>query len=78
MKAYKREEITEEELAQEFEDVLSDSQEPITVCGLEFAAGTILKKLDPIAFRCYLLDYIDSLIQDGQITEENDTYYRNF
>lgn len=42
--------ITEEE----YEDYLNECYPPVTVCGMEMQQGSILKEMDPIAFRCGL------------------------
>ena len=41
-----------------------DSDGPVTIGGLEFWPSRILEKLDPIAYRCGLTDYTDSLSED--------------
>jgi len=42
---------------QEFLDVLNDTYEDVTICGLEMSQGDILKECDPIAFQCAKNDY---------------------
>ena len=49
MKAY---EIEKDE--KEFEEYLNDCYPSVNICGIEMDQGTILKKCDPIAFRCAL------------------------
>jgi predicted nuclease with TOPRIM domain len=36
-------------------------EETVTVCGMKFYPSQILRELDPTAYRCGLLDYVDSL-----------------
>ena len=38
-----------------------DEQGPVIVAGIKFTASRILEELDPIAYRCGLSDYVDSL-----------------
>ena len=38
-----------------------DEQGPVVVAGMRFTASRILEELDPIAYRCGLADYVDSL-----------------
>lgn len=41
-----------------------DENGPVNVAGLEFYPSRILQELDPIALRCGLIDYVDSLEVD--------------
>lgn len=52
--------ITEEE-ALDWYDELLDEGADVNVLGCYFAKSRILKELDPIAYRCGFIDYIDSL-----------------
>ena len=38
------------------EALIDDTYESVSICGIEFSPGQILKELDPIAFRCALLE----------------------
>lgn len=49
----KQVEMTEDE----FEEYLNDCYEPVSVCGMQYEQGRILRKLDPIAFRCAMSDH---------------------
>ena len=40
-----------------FDSYLDDSEETVTVCGLDFCPSDILKNCDPIAYRCAKSDY---------------------
>ena len=52
-----------------FEDAL-DCEGPVTVAGIEFNRSTILRECDPVAYRCYLSDYISSLEEDDCVIED--------
>jgi len=52
-----------------FEDAL-DCEGPVTVAGIEFNRSTILRECDPVAYRCYLSDYISSLEEDDWVIED--------
>jgi len=54
----------------EYRELLNELYGPVKVAGLEFEAAEVLEKLDPVAFRQGYLDYLDSLVEDGLITEE--------
>lgn len=38
-----------------------DSEGPINVAGMQFEASRIIEELDPTAYRCGLVDYVDSM-----------------
>jgi predicted nucleic acid-binding Zn-ribbon protein len=38
-----------------------DCEGPVSVCGFEFNPSDILKEMDPTAYRCGLVDYVDSI-----------------
>jgi len=52
-----------------FEDALN-CEGPVTIAGIQFDPSTILKECDPVAYRCYLSDYIYSLEEDGWEIED--------
>ena len=51
-----------------FEDAL-DCEGTVEVAGIQFNRSTILKDCDPIAYICYLNDYIDSLMDDFEVED---------
>ena len=51
-----------------FEDAL-DCEGPVMVAGIAFNRSTILRECDPIAYNCYLNDYIDSLMDDFEVID---------
>lgn len=56
------------DLEQMFRDCL-DEEGDVQVGCLTFQRSRIIEKLDPVAFRCGVCDYADSLVNDT-ITEE--------
>lgn len=58
-----------------FQELLNQTQEPLKIGRLEYLAGDALRKLDPIAFRCEVSNYIDSLLSDGELTEIDGEFY---
>lgn len=44
-----------------YEEMLSDVYGDIAVCGTSYDAADLLKLVSPTAYRCGLLDYVDSL-----------------
>ena len=59
--------FSQDELEDAFENDLSECYDAVSVCGYEFDAGRALRELDPIAFRCGFLDWIDGRMQDGEL-----------
>jgi len=60
--AYKDESGTyysEQDMNDRFEEMLGDVYGTVSVAGMEYDTARALKDLDPIAYRCGLLDYID-------------------
>jgi len=51
MKAYEKE-VDEDE----FEEMLNELYDDISVMGMTYGQGTALKELDPTAFRCMMAD----------------------
>lgn len=51
-----------------FEDAL-DCEGPVMVAGIAFNRSTILRECDPIAYNCYLNDYIASLEEDFEVED---------
>ena len=68
-----KDELTPIDLEQLYRDVLDESG-AVEVGGLSFMPSDIVEKLDPVAFRCGVNDYADSLINDT-ITDEIDGQY---
>ena len=59
--------FAESELEDAFSECLDDCWEPASVCGYEYAAGRALRELDPVAFRCGFLDWLDARQSDGEL-----------
>ena len=55
----------EDWFATEFDEVC----EPVRIGSLEYDASDVLRKVDPIAFRQAYLEWLDNMIEDGQIVE---------
>lgn len=55
-----------------FEDMLNECYPEIEIIGLKYQAGSALKILDPVAFRCGCNDFIDSEVSNDVLTDEID------
>lgn len=62
-------------IEQLYRDMLDELQPEVKVAGLSFCASRIVEELDPIAFRCGVSDYADSLVNDTLTEEINGNYY---
>lgn len=57
--------------SENYDDLIDESYEPYQIEGTTFNASTILKKCDPVAYRCGQRDYESSLLEDAQYELEN-------
>ena len=48
----------------DFIDFINDIEPEITICGITFSPGDILKEMDPIAFSCFKSDYEANMEED--------------
>lgn len=63
-----KETITLADAADMFDDCLnSDVNGSVTIAGIEFLASEILKRCDPVAYRCALNNYLDCISYDFEI-----------
>ena len=53
-------EVDPEDFTDQYDEVLNESGE-IVAGGITFDPAEILKEMDPTAYRCGLLDYVDSI-----------------
>lgn len=61
--------VSEWELESQFEEMINESYPLVEIIGMYFEPGRALKELDPIAFRESFLNYIDGMVQDGELEE---------
>jgi|688.fasta_scaffold1808700_2 hypothetical protein len=55
---------TKQEIEEMFSDLADDTHPPIERFGMKYSPSTVLKEVDPIAWRCLLVDYESSLEND--------------
>jgi hypothetical protein len=68
--------VSYSELSDMFDDMLDECYEPITLFGYcHYDYSEAVRELDPTLYREALLDYIDSLVDDGQLEEHEGNYY---
>ena len=54
----------------DFIEFINDIEPAITICGITFSPGDILKEMDPIAFRCFKSDY-EADMEEDEDKDEN-------
>lgn len=59
--------FSEDELRDAYKDMLTDLYGMVSVCGYEYEAGATLAEMDPTAFRCGMLDWLDMCVGDGDL-----------
>ncbi len=69
MAANTKYDYTQETLEASFNYLLDGDSPSISVAGVDFYPSDVLKKLDPIAYRCAVADYADILAGDGYSVE---------
>lgn len=65
-------ELTPTDTEEMFEEFLNECYPEIDIIGLKYQAGSALKVLDPVAFRCGHNDFVDSEVSNEVITDEID------
>ena len=63
---------TDQELHEQFDEMLNDCEEPVKCCGMEFEPADVLKTMDPIAYKCSFNDWLSSAIEDEIFFEHSD------
>jgi hypothetical protein len=71
-----KEELKPIDLEELYREMLDECEPEVKVAGLSFCASRIIEELDPIAFRCGVSDYADSLIGET-ISDEIDGEHYN-
>ena len=63
---------TEDDLEPLYDEWLDDVDGAVTVAGCEFFASDILRKVDPIAYRCGFSDWLDLMLTDGNLIDSDE------
>ena len=59
------------ELESVYGDLLDEVYGVVVIAGIEYDTSAALRDVDPTAFRCGFLDWLDSEIRDGVYFEES-------
>jgi len=58
-----------------YRDMLDDCEPEVNVAGLSFVPSRVVEELDPVAFRCGVNDYVDSLVGESLSEEIDGNHY---
>lgn len=61
--------LYEVDMETRFEEFLDQTEPTITICGIEFTAGKILRQMDPIAFRIEYSNWIFGITTNGELDD---------
>ena len=53
----------------EFDDLLDNIYPDVTIGIYQWSAARVLKMMDPIAYRTSVFEWVDQMLEDGQIVE---------
>ena len=67
--------VSDRELEEMHDEMINECSEPVNCWGEEFEPADVLKTMDPVAYRCSLMDYIDSMCIDEELFEGEDGNY---
>lgn len=59
--------MTEEEMNEQFDEMLDECYEVVKIGYLTFYPSQILKECDPIAYQIGVQEYIDSILEDANV-----------
>lgn len=62
-------ELSESDLDDMYAEMLDDCYGHVNVCGYEYDTSRALRELDPIAYRCEFLNWLDGELTEGAIVE---------
>lgn len=65
---------TEHELYTMYDEMLDECYPDVKVCGMRYSTSDVLKHVDPIAYRCGFVDWLDAEGYREHPTED-DAYY---
>lgn len=61
--------FTYEDMEERFRDMLDEVYPEVGIGVLTWAPSHVFEEMDPIGFRCSVLDYVDGLVSDGELDE---------
>jgi hypothetical protein len=53
--------ISESEAYQMYEDMIDECNDEVNISGLTYNPSYVLKNVDPIAYRCGFVDFLDAM-----------------
>ena len=74
------ESLTDYEIEEEYENMLNEVYEPVSICGYDYEQGTVLRRLDPVAFGCGVSEYLAEEFEEIVMKYQDDiegTWYES-
>lgn len=65
--------LDDDAMHERFDDWLDQGYEEVIIGTSTFAPSTILRELDPIAYRCGFSEFVDFDLEDGNIVDLSDS-----
>ena len=60
-----------------YDDMLNECYPPVKIGGIEYDVARVWDKIDPIAYKCGWIDYMDALGVDTDELEDDYTFSRD-
>ena len=57
-----------------YDEILDDCEGEVMIAGIRFSPSYILKELDPTAYRCGVLDLMNSIEEEGENSEDMEEF----
>jgi len=65
--------VSEYQLDQDYAEMLDECYGDVDICGMLYNTSRTLREVDPTAYRCGFLDWIDGECKDGALFETDPT-----
>lgn len=69
------EDCVNEYASENYDDLIDEAYEPYQIEGTTFNASNILKKFDPVGYRCCVDSYASSIMDEAKCELEKHGYY---
>lgn len=67
--------LTDRELHEMYDAMIDEFQPSIAIMGLNYTTSDTWKEIDPIAYNCGFVDWLDSECDEGNLFDHDDEYY---
>jgi hypothetical protein len=70
-----KQELTRVDVEEQYDEFLDECYGDVEIAGFSYTTSRSLKQVDPIAYRCGLIDFLDAQVQDDIYVLVGDDYY---